>query len=90
MVKSVGVSDVTISRRLSKEFCLKFYKSAKNPRLTPGIKAKGKSLVATERLSVGVGRRHLVIRRKASLKTLSMRRACALRHQAGAQYSAVA
>ena len=43
----------------------------------------------TERLSVGVGRRHPVTMRKASLKMLSMRRVCALRHQAGARYSAV-
>ena len=43
----------------------------------------------TGRLSVGVGRRHPVTMRKASLRTLSMRRVCALRHQADAQYSAV-
>ena len=43
----------------------------------------------TSRLSVGVGRRHPVTMRKASLRTLSIRRVCALRHQAGAQYSAV-
>ena len=43
----------------------------------------------TGRLSVGVGRRHPVTMRKASLRTLSMRRVCALRHQAGVQYSAV-
>ena len=43
----------------------------------------------TGKLSVGVGRRHPVTMRKASLRTLSMRRVCALRHQAGAQYSAV-
>ena len=43
----------------------------------------------TGRLSVGVGRRHPVTMRKASLRTLSMRRVCALRHQGGAQYSAV-
>ena len=42
-----------------------------------------------ERFSVGMGRRHPVTMRKASLRTLSMRRVCALRHQAGAQYSAV-
>ena len=41
------------------------------------------------RWSVGVGRRHLVTMRKASFKTLSMRRVCALRHQTNAQYSAV-
>ena len=44
---------------------------------------------STERLSVGVGRMHSMTMRKASLRTLSMRRVCALRHQAGAQYSAV-
>ena len=38
---------------------------------------------------VGVGRRHPVTMRKASFKTLSMRRECAMRHQTGAQYSAV-
>ena len=43
----------------------------------------------TGRLSVGVGRNHPVTMRKASLRTLSMRQVCALRHQAGAQYSAV-
>ena len=43
----------------------------------------------TGRLSVGMGRRHPVTMHKASLRTLSMRRVCALRHQAGAQYSAV-
>ena len=41
------------------------------------------------RLSVGVGRRHPVTMRKASFKTLSMRRVWALRHQTDAQYSAV-
>ena len=41
------------------------------------------------RLSAGVGRRHPVTARKASLMTRSMRRVWALRHQAGAQYSAV-
>ena len=41
------------------------------------------------RLSVGVERRHRVALRKASLRTLSMRRVCALGHQTGAQYSAV-
>ena len=43
----------------------------------------------TGRLSAGVGRRHLVTMRKATLRTLLMRRVCALQHQAGAQYSAV-
>ena len=43
----------------------------------------------TGRLSVGVGRRHPVNLRKASLRTLSKRRECALRHKAGVQYSAV-
>ena len=43
----------------------------------------------TGRLSVGVGRRHPVKMRKESLRTLSMRRVCALCHQAGAQYSSV-
>ena len=38
---------------------------------------------------VGVGRRHPVTKHKASLKTLSMRRVCALPHQTGVQYSAV-
>jgi len=41
------------------------------------------------RLSTGVGRRHLVTIRKASLMAGSIRRVWALRHQAGAQYSAV-
>jgi len=41
------------------------------------------------RLSAGVGRRHPVTIRKASLMVGSMRRAWALRHQIGAQYSAV-
>ena len=43
----------------------------------------------TGRLPAEVGRRHPVTMCKASLRTLSMRRVCALRHQAGAQYSAV-
>ena len=43
----------------------------------------------TGRLSVGVGHKHPVTIRKASLRTMSMRRVCALRHQAGAQNSAV-
>ena len=43
----------------------------------------------TGRLSVGVGRRHPVTMRKASLKALSMRRVFALCHHAGAQYLAV-
>ena len=34
------VSHMTVSRRLSKEFNLKSYKSAKKPRLTPAMKAK--------------------------------------------------
>ena len=38
---------------------------------------------------VDVGRRHPVTMRKASFKTLSIRRVCALRHQTCAQYSAV-
>jgi len=41
------------------------------------------------RLSTGVGRRHLVTIRKASLMAGSIRRVWALRHQAEAQYSAV-
>ena len=40
-------------------------------------------------LSAGVGRRHPVTIRKASLMAGSMRRVSALRHQTGAQYSAV-
>ena len=44
---------------------------------------------ATIRLSTGVGRRHPVTIRKASLMARSMRRVWALRHQTGAQYSAV-
>ena len=39
----------------------------------------------TSRLSVGVGRRHPVTRRKASLMGLSMRRVCALRLQTEGQ-----
>ena len=41
------------------------------------------------RLSTGVGRRHPVTIRKASLMAGSMRRVWALRHHTGAQYSAV-
>ena len=41
------------------------------------------------RLSVGVGRKHSMALRKASLRTLSIRRVYALRCQAGAQYLAV-
>ena len=43
----------------------------------------------TGRLSIEVGLRQPVTKHKASLRTLSMRRVCALRHQAGVQYSAV-
>ena len=43
----------------------------------------------TGKSSVGVGRKHLVTMRKALLRMLSMRRICELRHQTGAQYSAV-
>ena len=42
-----------------------------------------------ERLSAGVGPRHPVTICKASLMAESMKRAWALRHQTGAQYSAV-
>jgi len=41
------------------------------------------------RLSAGVGRKHPVTIRKASLMVGSVRRVWALRHQTGAQYSAV-
>jgi len=41
------------------------------------------------RFSAGVERRHSVTVRKASLMTESMRKVWALRHQTGAQYSAV-
>ena len=41
------------------------------------------------RLPAGVGRRHPVTIRKASLMVGAMRRVWALRHQTGAQYSAV-
>jgi len=41
------------------------------------------------RLFAGVGRRHPVTIRKASLMVVSMRRVWALRHQTGAQNSAV-
>ena len=41
------------------------------------------------RLSAGAGRRHPVTIRKASLMAGSMRQVWALRHQTGAQYSAV-
>ena len=43
----------------------------------------------TGRLSVGVGRRYLVAMRIVSSRTLSIKRVYALRHQAGAQHSAV-
>ena len=41
------------------------------------------------RWSVKVRRRHSLAMRKASIKTLSMRRLCALRHQTGAHLSVV-
>ena len=41
------------------------------------------------RLSNGVGRRHPVTTRSVSLIAVSMMRLCTLRHQTGAQYSAV-
>ena len=40
------------------------------------------------RNSVGVGRRHPVTMRMASLRHLSIRRVCMLLHHVGAQYSA--
>ena len=43
----------------------------------------------TGRLSVGVGRRHPVTMRKASLRTLSMWQVRAMRHQADVQYLVV-
>ena len=43
----------------------------------------------TGKTSVGVVCKHPVTMYKASLRMLSMRRVCILRHQAGAQYSAV-
>ena len=43
----------------------------------------------TGRQTDGGGRRHPVTMRKVSFNLLSMRRVCALRHQTGAQYSAV-
>ena len=43
----------------------------------------------TDKSSVGVRREHPVTIRKASLRMLSMRQVCVLRHQTGAQYSAV-
>ena len=43
----------------------------------------------TKWLSIGVGRRHPVTMRKASLMGLSMSRVRALRHQISAHYSAV-
>ena len=42
-----------------------------------------------KRLSVGVGRKHLVTMRKTSLMGLSIMRVWALQHQTGAQCSAV-
>ena len=41
------------------------------------------------RRSAGFQPRHKVTMPKASFKTLSMRRVCALRHQNGVQYSAI-
>ena len=73
----------------------KMWPGSKEPQLTKeGVDPWWRSSAGwmperTGRLSVGVGRRHQVTVRKASLRTLSMRRVCALRHQAGAQYSAV-
>ena len=43
----------------------------------------------TGRYTDGVGRRHPVTMRKASFITLSISRMCTLRHQTGAQYSAI-
>ena len=61
-------------------------------RKTAGLKLR-KLHIKFERvnsiLSVGAGRRNPVTMRKVSLKMLSVKRACALQHQAGAQYSAV-
>ena len=51
--------------------------------------SSGWMLEGISRWSVSVGRRHPVTMRKASFKTLLMRRVCALRHQTGAQYLAV-
>ena len=43
----------------------------------------------TGKPSVDVGHKHLVIMRNASLRMLSMRHVCVLRHEIGAKYSAV-
>ena len=51
--------------------------------------SSGWMLARIGRLSTGVGRRHPVTLRNASLMVRSMRREWALRHQTGAQYSAV-
>ena len=43
----------------------------------------------TGKSSVGVGPKHPVTMREASLRMLSMRRVCTVRYKTGAQYSAV-
>ena len=45
MIKGVGVSDMTVSRRLAKEFRLKPQQPSNKPRLTLAMKAKHLALV---------------------------------------------
>ena len=56
LLKGTNVSISTISRRLSKEFGLKFYKPAKKPRLTSQIK-KEKIGVCQETYTSKTGRK---------------------------------
>ena len=59
-------------------------------RVAPLRRSSAGSMPATiGKLTIGVGRKHPVTIRNASLMVVSIRPVCALRHQAGAQYSAV-
>ena len=49
----------------------------------------GRMPARTGKSTVSVARKHPVTMRKALLRMLSIRRVCVLRHQTGAQYSAV-
>ena len=93
-----GRLDLSLTWRVSedplKKPC-KIWSRSKDPRQTKESVApiwrssSGWMPESTGRWSVGVGRRHPMTMCKASFKKLSMRRVWELRHQTGAQYSAV-
>ena len=93
-----GRLDLSLTWRVSEDLLKRPYKIWSGSRdsrwakesVTPSRRSSASWMSeSTGRWSVGVGRRHPVTMRKASFKTLSMRRVWALRHQTGAQYSVV-